>query len=177
MADEVSNVNGGSSTDDNIPSSDGTSRLEGLVVSESTILTSVQIGNNERNIRPHGNLPPFQPPVTTGWPPYGLPPGYTPPVSGFVPLIRFGSINGVNNSQNLQQHFEFSRGYNVDSMSNASNSMAVFRQHVEESHHDLVNLLTQQMTTILNPMMADHESKFERLARQVEQIGRIIDYD
>ncbi|XP_015939957.1 uncharacterized protein LOC107465492 [Arachis duranensis] len=33
------------------------------------------------------------------------------------------------------------------------------------------------MTTILNPMMVDHESRFERLARQVERIARIIDYD
>ncbi|RYQ95814.1 hypothetical protein Ahy_B08g091188 isoform A [Arachis hypogaea] len=48
---------------------------------------------------------------------------------------------------------------------------------MEENHHDLVNLLTQQMTTILNPMMADHESRFERLARQVERIARIVDYD
>ncbi|RYR34750.1 hypothetical protein Ahy_A10g049756 [Arachis hypogaea] len=55
--------------------------------------------------------------------------------------------------------------------------MAVYRQQVEESHHDLVNLLTQQMTTILNPVMADHKSKFERLARQVERIARIVDYD
>ncbi|RYR65489.1 hypothetical protein Ahy_A03g011419 [Arachis hypogaea] len=33
------------------------------------------------------------------------------------------------------------------------------------------------MTTILNSMMANHESKFERLARQVERIARIVDYD
>ncbi|RYQ88939.1 hypothetical protein Ahy_B09g095839 [Arachis hypogaea] len=33
------------------------------------------------------------------------------------------------------------------------------------------------MTTILNPMMADHELKFERLARQVERIARIVDYE
>ncbi|RYR26946.1 hypothetical protein Ahy_B02g061269 [Arachis hypogaea] len=121
MADKMSNVNGGSSTNDSIPVTvqplDVTSRLEGIVVSE---------------------------------------------MSDFIPSVHFGS---VNNSQNPQQHFEFSRDYNVSSTSNASNSMAVFRQHIEESHHDLVNLLTQQMTTILNPMMADHESKFERLAR------------
>ncbi|RYR77665.1 hypothetical protein Ahy_A01g002221 [Arachis hypogaea] len=55
--------------------------------------------------------------------------------------------------------------------------MVAYQQQVEESHHDLVNLLTQQMTTILNPMMADHESRFERLARQVERIARIVDYD
>ncbi|RYR04784.1 hypothetical protein Ahy_B06g084559 isoform B [Arachis hypogaea] len=54
--------------------------------------------------------------------------------------------------------------------------MAVYRQQVEENHHDLVNLLTQQMTKILNPMMTDHESKFEHLARQVERIARIVDY-
>ncbi|RYR51005.1 hypothetical protein Ahy_A06g026063 [Arachis hypogaea] len=122
MADVVSNVNGGSSTNDSIPvtvqSSNVTSRSKGLV-----------------------------------------------------------SVNGVNNSQNPQQHYEFSCDYNVGSTSNASNSLAVFRQHVEESHHDLVNLLTQQMTTILNPMMANHKLKFECLTRQVERIARIVDYD
>ncbi|RYR53669.1 hypothetical protein Ahy_A06g028877 [Arachis hypogaea] len=121
MADELSNVNGGSSTNDSIPvivqSADVTSRSEGLVGSE------------------------------------------------------------MNNPQNPQQHSEYSRDYNVGSTSNASNSMVVFRQHVEESHHDLVNLLTQQMTIILNPMMANHESKFECLARQVERIARIVDYE
>ncbi|RYR26203.1 hypothetical protein Ahy_B02g060386 [Arachis hypogaea] len=136
MADEVSNVNGGSSTNDSIPvtvqSSNVTSRSEGLGVSE---------------------------------------------MSSFIPPVCFGSVNGGNNSQNPQQYFEFSRDYNVGSTSNASNFMAVFRQYVEESHHDLVNLLTQQMTTILNPMMADHESKFERFVRQVERIARIVDYD
>ncbi|RYR28655.1 hypothetical protein Ahy_B01g052788 [Arachis hypogaea] len=136
MADELSNVNGGSSTNDSIPvtvqSTDVTSRSEGVIGSE---------------------------------------------MSGFALPVRFGSTSGVNNSQNPRQHSEYSRDYNVGSTSNAANSMAVYRQHVEESHHDLVNLLTQQMTTILNPMMADHESKFERLARQVERISRIVNYE
>ncbi|RYR77835.1 hypothetical protein Ahy_A01g002490 [Arachis hypogaea] len=55
--------------------------------------------------------------------------------------------------------------------------MSVYRQQVEESHHDLVSLLNHQMTTILNPMMVDHESRFECLARQVERIAQIVDYD
>ncbi|XP_016185987.1 uncharacterized protein LOC107627674 [Arachis ipaensis] len=55
--------------------------------------------------------------------------------------------------------------------------MAVYRQQVEENYHDLVNLLTQQLTTILNPMMVDQESKFKSLARQVERIARIVDYE
>ncbi|RYQ99632.1 hypothetical protein Ahy_B07g087592 [Arachis hypogaea] len=74
-------------------------------------------------------------------------------------------------------HFEFSRDHQLGSTSNAPNSMAAFRQHVDESHHDLVNLLTQQTTTILNHMMADHELKFERLARKVERIVWVVDYD
>ncbi|XP_016192412.1 uncharacterized protein LOC107633285 [Arachis ipaensis] len=93
-----------------------------------------------------------------------------------MPPVHYGNINGVNNVQNPQPT-EYSRDYHVGCTSNAANSMAVYRQQVEESHHDLVNLLTQQMTTILNPMLADHESRFERLARQVERIARIVDYD
>ncbi|RYR51547.1 hypothetical protein Ahy_A06g026558 [Arachis hypogaea] len=65
----------------------------------------------------------------------------------------------------------------MGSTSNAANSTTVYRQKMEESHHDLVNLLTQQLTTILNPMMADHESRFEHLARLIERIARIVDYD
>ncbi|RYR08684.1 hypothetical protein Ahy_B05g076495 [Arachis hypogaea] len=65
----------------------------------------------------------------------------------------------------------------VGSTSNNFGSMAAFRQHVNESHHDFINLLTQQMTTILNPIMADHETKFERLARQVERVARIVNYN
>ncbi|RYQ83712.1 hypothetical protein Ahy_B10g102508 [Arachis hypogaea] len=98
-------------------------------------------------------------------------------VSGFGPSIRFGGASGIHNVQIPQPHTEYSRDVNVGSTSNASNSRVEFRQYVEESYHDLVNLLTQQMTTILNPMMADHEMKFDRLARQVELIARIVDDD
>ncbi|RYR26745.1 hypothetical protein Ahy_B02g061050 [Arachis hypogaea] len=159
MADELSNVNGGSSTNDSIPVSiqqaDVSSCSEGAIRTESIVVTTIQTGN----------------------PPYGLSPGYTPPVGGFAPPVCFGNGNGMNNVQNPQQHSKYSCDYNVGSTSNAANWMTVYRQQVEESHHDLVNLLTQQMTTILNPMMANHESKFERLARQVERIARIVDYD
>ncbi|RYQ96102.1 hypothetical protein Ahy_B08g091645 [Arachis hypogaea] len=136
MADELSNVNGGSSTNDSIlvsvQQADVSSRSEGAIKTE---------------------------------------------MSGFVPPVRFENANGVNIMQNPQQHSEYSCEYHVGSTSNAAGSMTAYRQQVEESHHDLVNLLTQQMTTILNPMMADHESRFECLARQVERIARIVDYD
>ncbi|RYR77977.1 hypothetical protein Ahy_A01g002691 [Arachis hypogaea] len=82
-------------------------------------------------------------------------------MGGYGPPIRFGNTSGTINNQPPLQHPEFACDY----------------QHVDKSHHDLFNLLTQQMTTILNPMMADHVTKFERLARQVERIARIVNYD
>ncbi|RYR61605.1 hypothetical protein Ahy_A04g018794 [Arachis hypogaea] len=103
----------------------------------------------------------MQIPITARWPPCGLPPCYTPPMSDYVSPIRFGSALGVVNNQLHLHNPEFARDY----------------QHVDESYHDLVNLLTQQMTTILNPMMVDHETKFEYLASQVERIAQIVDYD
>ncbi|RYR26241.1 hypothetical protein Ahy_B02g060452 isoform A [Arachis hypogaea] len=72
---------------------------------------------------------------------------------------------------------EVNRDYQVDSSSNNPGSMAEFRQYIDESHHDLVTLLTHQVTTILNPILADNESKHDRLVKQVERITRIVDYD
>ena len=36
---------------------------------------------------------------------------------------------------------------------NTLDTLATFRQQVEESHHDLVNFLTQQMATVFNPLI------------------------
>ncbi|XP_052111975.1 uncharacterized protein LOC127747505 [Arachis duranensis] len=55
--------------------------------------------------------------------------------------------------------------------------MAEFRQYIDESHHDIVNMLTHQMTTILNPILADNESKYDLFVKQVEKIVRIVDYN
>ncbi|RYR30985.1 hypothetical protein Ahy_B01g055780 [Arachis hypogaea] len=95
MADELSNVNGGSSTNDSIPVSiqqaDVSSRPEGAVGTESIVVTTIQTENVGHNTRPRGPVPPYQPPLTAGWPPYGLPPGYIPPVGGFMPPVCFGN--------------------------------------------------------------------------------------
>ncbi|RYR35029.1 hypothetical protein Ahy_A10g050124 [Arachis hypogaea] len=98
-------------------------------------------------------------------------------MGGYGPPIRFGNASEVVNNQPPLQHPEFVHDYQVGSISNGLGSIAAFQQHVNESHHDLVNLLTQQMTTILNPIMVDHETKFERLTRQVEWIAQIFYYD
>ncbi|RYR74082.1 hypothetical protein Ahy_A02g008698 [Arachis hypogaea] len=106
MADELSNVNGGSSTNDSIP----VSMQQADVSSRSE----------------------------------GLPTGYTPPVGEFMPPICFGNTNGVNNMQNPEQYSEYSREYHVGSTLNATNSMAVYRQKVKESHHDLIELMKKE---------------------------------
>ncbi|XP_015964206.1 uncharacterized protein LOC107488024 [Arachis duranensis] len=98
-------------------------------------------------------------------------------MSGYVPPIRFENGQGAVNNYPPIHHLESAYDYQVGSTSSNFGLMAVARQYVNESHHDLVNLLTQQMTTILNPMMANHETKFECVARQVERIAQIVDYD
>ncbi|MED6162053.1 hypothetical protein PIB30_066739, partial [Stylosanthes scabra] len=40
----------------------------------------------------------------------------------------------------------------------------VFRQEMEEGHHDIVNMLTEQMTIVLNPMIEDNSAKIEQVA-------------
>ncbi|RYR20664.1 hypothetical protein Ahy_B03g065865 [Arachis hypogaea] len=161
MTDEASNVNGGSSINDSIPvtvqSSDVTSYSEGVILSESIVVTSVQTENTGRNIRPRGTLPPIQPPITTSWPPYGLPPGYTAPVNSFVPPVRFRSVNGGNNSQNPQQYSEYSRDYNVASTSNASNSMAIV-------------IRGQNADDVLARLRANHGGERYQVTRIVEEV-------
>ncbi|RYR75525.1 hypothetical protein Ahy_A01g000067 [Arachis hypogaea] len=102
MAVEVLNINGGSSASDSVlvvaqSLVDVTSCREENMLNESAVVTNFQTGNNGRNTCPGGNPPQSLLPVTVGWPPYGLPPGYTPPIGGFVSLIRFGSTVGENN--------------------------------------------------------------------------------
>ncbi|RYR04656.1 hypothetical protein Ahy_B06g084428 [Arachis hypogaea] len=92
-------------------------------------------------------------------------------MAGEVSNVNDGSATNDSAPVNIQPSDVISRSEGV-----VVNEIA-FRQYVEESHHDLVNLLIQQMTTILNPIMANHELKFDRLARQVERIARIVDYD
>ncbi|MED6187819.1 hypothetical protein PIB30_080131 [Stylosanthes scabra] len=54
---------------------------------------------------------------------------------------------------------------------NIVESLAVFRQQMEESHHDLVNLLTQQMAIVLTPMIENNNARIEQVARQVNDLA------
>ena len=70
-----------------------------------------------------------------------------------------------------------SRNHTVGSPANMLESLAVFRQQINKSHHDLANLLTQQMATILNPIIATSNPRFEQLARQMGCIVEVINLD
>ncbi|MED6169689.1 hypothetical protein PIB30_023713 [Stylosanthes scabra] len=41
----------------------------------------------------------------------------------------------------------------------------VFKQQMEESHRDVVNMLTEQITAILNPIIENNSAKIEQVAR------------
>ncbi|RYR41666.1 hypothetical protein Ahy_A08g038074 [Arachis hypogaea] len=117
-----------------------------------------------------------QPQITAGWPPFGFSPGCTPSMSSYTFPVRYENVPGTVSNQPSFSYPDVS-DYQVGSSSNNSGLMVEFRQYIDESHHDLVNLLTHQMTTILNPILVDSESKYDQLLKQVERIVRIIDYD
>ncbi|MED6116251.1 hypothetical protein PIB30_098325 [Stylosanthes scabra] len=52
-------------------------------------------------------------------------------------------------------------------VNNIVESLAVFTQQIEKSHHDLVNMLTQQMATVLTPMIENNNARIEQVAQQV----------
>ena len=54
-------------------------------------------------------------------------------------------------------------------------SLATFQQHLEESHHELVNMLTHQMVTLITPLLEQNSTRYEQLARQVNHIASIVD--
>ena len=54
-------------------------------------------------------------------------------------------------------------------------SLATFRQQVDESHHDLVNMLTCYMTIVLNPLIELTNRRFDVINRQMNRIVEAID--
>ena len=48
-----------------------------------------------------------------------------------------------------------------------SSSVAVMRQQMDESNHEMVHMLTQQMGTILRPLIQDSTQSYQQLATQM----------
>ncbi|MED6164225.1 hypothetical protein PIB30_087652, partial [Stylosanthes scabra] len=141
-------------------------------------IATIILGGNDRGPRPRTAPLPFNPAVNAGWPPYGMPPNFNPLVmhsnvgNNSNPAFQFGSMPNSSN-----QFFpEISRSIGASS-SNAGVSIQTVRQLIDESHLDLINLLSQHMTTILNPIVADTNAKYDHLARQVERVAQLVDFD
>jgi len=51
--------------------------------------------------------------------------------------------------------------------------MMLFRQQMDESNHEMVNLFTQQIGTMFNPLIQSKNQSYQALATQM---GRISDF-
>jgi len=54
-----------------------------------------------------------------------------------------------------------------------TDSMNLLRQQMDENNHEMVNLLTQQIGTVFNPLIRDTNRSYQALATQM---GRISDF-
>ncbi|MED6129211.1 hypothetical protein PIB30_105711, partial [Stylosanthes scabra] len=94
-------------------------------------------------------------------------------VNNLNPTFQFGSIMPNSNNQFFPEISQSARA----SPSNPGVSIQTVRQLIDESHIDLVNLLSQHMTTILNPIVLDTNAKYDYLARQVERVAQLVDFN
>ena len=56
-------------------------------------------------------------------------------------------------------------------------SLATFRQQVEESHHDLMTMLTHQMATVLNPLIESNNQYFDTINKQMNKMVEALHLD
>ncbi|MED6221152.1 hypothetical protein PIB30_051710 [Stylosanthes scabra] len=122
-----------------------------------------------RGPRPRVEQPPPHRLQSEGWYPFGMPPNFQPQVipsnlRGTSPsAIQFGSV------PNEQPFSEMSKSIASPNV-NQPLSTAAVRQLIEESHLDLVNLMTSHLTTILNPIVVDTNAKYEQLAKKFDTL-------
>ncbi|MED6164731.1 hypothetical protein PIB30_093022 [Stylosanthes scabra] len=126
-------------------------------------------GNNGNRSRPRPRVEPLlmnhQP--IGNWPPYGMPLNYTPAT---VPLNQRGPVpNSVQFGYVPNNQGIFYANWNLASTSSSSTlSTAMVRHLIIESHLDLVNLLTSHLKTMLDPIVAYTNAKYEQLAKQFD---------
>ena len=54
-----------------------------------------------------------------------------------------------------------------------TDSMSFLRQQMDDSNHEMVTLLTQQIGTVFNPLISDTNQSYQALTTQM---GRIVDF-
>ena len=59
-------------------------------------------------------------------------------------------------------------------LASTSDLMRSLRQQIDESNHEMVNLLTQQIGTMFNPLIQDTNLSYQALATQMERIANFF---
>ncbi|MED6198551.1 hypothetical protein PIB30_067519 [Stylosanthes scabra] len=106
-----------------------------------------------------------------GWPPFGL-------LLNYTPVTMPSNLRGTNSKSvqfgfvpNNQTFLDISCNM-ASTSSNQPLSTAVVWKLIEETHLDLVNLLTSHLTTVLNHIVADTNAKYEHLAKRFDSVIR-----
>ncbi|KAK2416752.1 hypothetical protein QL285_039119 [Trifolium repens] len=95
------------------------------------------------------------------------PPMVTNPLYGYVPTPTMG-FHSIPTSE--PERYTSPR---VTPTPLTTTSVLSLRQQMDESNHDMVNLLTQQIGTVFNPLIQNTNDSYQMLAYQM---GRIADF-
>lgn len=55
-----------------------------------------------------------------------------------------------------------------------SSSVTVMSQQMNESNHEMIHMMTQQMGTILRPLIQDSNQSYQQLTTQMTRIGDFL---
>ncbi|MCH84687.1 myb-related transcription factor, partial [Trifolium medium] len=84
-----------------------------------------------------------------------------------------GNISRTSNSGFLG-NFPYDYTDN-SSLSNITNTtLQSLRQQMDDSNHEMVNMMTQQMATIFNPVVENSKAAYQALATQMGRIAEIL---
>ncbi|MED6220112.1 hypothetical protein PIB30_041738 [Stylosanthes scabra] len=138
-------------------------------VGGSSAQTPLGEGSHERGPRPRVEQPPPHHQTTAGWYPFGMPLNFQPsgvpsnPRGAVSNMVQFGSMSNEPVFNDINRNA-------ASSSAIAPLSTTAVRQLIEESHLDLVNLLTSHLTTVLNPIVADSNAKYDQLAKWFDNL-------
>ncbi|XP_016192812.1 uncharacterized protein LOC107633726 [Arachis ipaensis] len=103
----------------------------------------------------------------------------------FLHAINAGNNSASNSTTSTVTRVEnsrpvfpdMSRAMPSNQPSQTVGSLASIRQQMDESHHDLVNMLTHQMVTVLNSLLENTNTRIEQLNRQVNRIATVVNLE
>ncbi|KAK2430305.1 hypothetical protein QL285_028653 [Trifolium repens] len=138
-----------------------------LPYTNGAIMTQMNVSSMPTNVsQTHGYTDGSQVGGTLSRPPW-LPrnPQYGMPTTTMASLYNWPSIESSPLSSAM--------GNRGNSLKLTNNSMNALRQQMDESNHDMVNALTQQIGTVFNPVLQTANDNYLLLANQM---GRMADF-